>query len=141
MTMQQPQPQVRTIELPAAQYPMLTRMVSEPIFGESEEPVAWALSKPHPFIPDLNVVRMFLDRGDGNGSATVEIYSVSPNGTKGGVRHIIPLNSVRIVEEAMPIDVFVEELAAAEGPNDDGGSDEPNEVTAAPEEPTVQPVT
>lgn len=121
-------------ELPEPGFPMLTRMVSNPIFpsGEpvgKEEPITWILGKPHPFMPGMEVMRMFVDRGG------VEIYSVSSD-RHSGTRNMIPMTQVRIIEEAMPLDVFIEELAAAEG--DDDEPDDPDEPVD-PETPEPAP--
>lgn len=127
------------VTIPAPQPPMLTRVVSEPIFNDREENLIWALGGPHPLGPDTyKVIRMFADRGG------VEIYL---SDGKNGVRNIIPRDKVRFIEEAMPLDIFAEELYAAEaaaapvGPlsvesedddEDDGEleNDEPNEAGA-----------
>ena len=112
--MTQSQGAVQTVALPAPGYPMVTRVISSSLLPDSkgkEEPVAWVVSQPHPLVSQVNIVRMFLDRGG------VEIYSVSQDG-KAGMRNLIPLSHVRLVEEAMPIDVFIEELNAAENDDD-----------------------
>lgn len=132
MTMQTPRRQAQPkIELPAPQYPILSRLVTESILENSDEPVVWVLGGAHPFVDRAKIMRMFIDRGrvtsspqgelDGNNAGVVEIYSAPEQDAVEGLRHTIPLNAVRLVEEVMPIDVFVEELAAAEGvPLDDG---------------------
>jgi len=111
------------IELPNPGFPMVTRMISNSLLpeeGQREEPITWVLSQPHPLVPNMKVVRMFVDRGG------VEVYSVPDDG-KNGMRNLIPMSWVRLVEEVMPLDVFVEELAAAEsdGGDDDDDDDEP----------------
>jgi hypothetical protein len=131
--MTQPQGSVQTVALPAPGYPMVTRVVSSALFPDSkgkEDPVAWVVSQSHPLVPQVNVVRMFLDRGG------VEVYSVSHDG-KAGMRNLIPISHVRLVEEAMPIDVFVEELNAAEN---DGDEPEPEE-TAQEQKPQAAVIT
>jgi hypothetical protein len=60
---------------------------------------------------------MFVDRGG------VEVYAVSSDG-KNGMRNLIPMSWVRLVEEVMPLEVFVEELAAAESEPDDDDDDD-----------------
>ena len=110
--------QTKTVELPAPGYPMLTRMISNALFSEKGKEEVWVVGGPHPLVPDLKVIRMFNDHGG------VEIYSVTADG-KAGTRNFVPMHWVRLTEEAMPIDVFVEELAAAE--NDGGDDDEPEE--------------
>jgi len=123
-------PIIKTVELPEPGFPMLTRMISNPLFPDQpphrEEPVTWIVGNPHPLVPDMKVMRMFVDRGG------VEVYSVSSDG-RSGTRNLIPMSNIRIIEEAMPLDVFIEELAAAEGDDDD--EPEPEE----PEQPNGQP--
>jgi hypothetical protein len=112
----------KVIELPAPQFPMLTRVVSSPIFSDREQAITWGIGAPHPLVPDTyKVIRMFVDRGG------VEVYSVSADG-KNGMRNLIPMERVRFIEEAMPLDVFVEELDAAESAGDDDDDDEPEET-------------
>lgn len=126
---QQPAQPVHTIQLPAPGYPMVTRMISDPLFppdataaDKTEQPITWTVSHPHPLVPSMKLVRMFIE------SNGVAVYSVSDDGMT-GMRNLIPLDRTRLVEEAMPLPVFVEELADAEeaaGPiddNDDGDGD------------------
>lgn len=151
MTMQQPggHSVTKTVDLPAPGYPMVTRMISDSLFSEArqqwvqpppgapagtpmhlmppkDDPVTWTVSQAHPLIPNLKVVRMFLDRGG------VEVYSVTDDG-KTGMRNLVPMSRVRLVEEFMPLEVFVEEMAAAET-DDDPGSEEPRDP-----EPALEP--
>jgi hypothetical protein len=108
---------VQTVELPPPGFPMLTRMISDRLFppdaksqGEPQgepEPVTWIVGQAHPLVPDMRVMRMFIDQ------SVVEVYSVSSDG-KAGIRNRVPMHSIRLTEEAMPLDVFVEELIAAE---------------------------
>lgn len=129
---------IKTVSLPEPNFPMVTRMVSHSLFPSEttgqETPVTWAISLGHPLVPKMRVVRMFiLEDGD------VEIYSLSDDGSN-GMRNRVPKNRIRLVEEGMPLEVFVEELAAAEaesGGNDD--DDEPDEPEAE-EEPELPPV-
>jgi hypothetical protein len=106
--------QTRAVELPSPGYPMVTRVISHVLFPENgrEDPVTWIVTQPHPLVPAMRVVRMFTDHGG------VEIYSVSADGAN-GMRNLIPLTQIRLIEEAMPLDVFIEELAAAEDDDDD----------------------
>ena len=126
-----PMQQIKTIELPAPGYPMLTRMISSALFADEKgKEVVWVVGGPLPLVTYLKVIRMFNDHGG------VEIYSVTADG-KAGTRNFVPMHWVRMTEEAMPIDVFVEELQAAE--SDGADDDEPED----PEEPVVtngQPV-
>jgi hypothetical protein len=115
--------QMKSVELPEPGYPMLTRMVSHALFAENgkENPVTWVVTKPHPLVPEMRVVRMFVDRGG------VEIYSVSADGAN-GMRNLIPMTQIRLIEEAMPLDVFIDELAAAED-DEDEDADDPDDAT------------
>jgi hypothetical protein len=137
----------QTVKLPEPSYPLLTRMISDALFPETKpqtvacphckqnitiasvnkpldqvEPITWIVGQDHPLMPGMKVVRMFVDH-DG-----VEVYSVSSDG-KAGVRNLVPVDSVRLTEEAMPPDIFVEELSAAE---DDGPDPEPEPEPAPP---------
>jgi hypothetical protein len=93
-----------------------------------EEPIVWTVGSPHPLIPSVNVMRMF--RGDLDG---VEVYSVSADG-KDGIRDLVPSGTIRLVQEAMPIDVFVEMVTEAElgdEPDDPEPDPEPAPVPVA----------
>jgi len=125
---------VQRIELPKAGYPMLTRMVSDQLFppdvpGAKEEPITWAIGNPHPLVPELKVVRMFVVGGG------VRIYSATADG-RGGMRNFVPMARVRLTEEAMPLDVFVDELEADE---DDNESVDPEPEPPAPQPANGQP--
>lgn len=150
----------KTIELAPPGAIVLTRMVSDPLFPETkpqvmacphckqnlslplptqgkEEPITWVISKQHPLLPDMKVIRMFLDH-DG-----VEVYSVSADG-RSGMRNMVPMAKIRLTEEAMALDVFAEELAAAEDddedpePGDPGDPGDPGENGEPP--PALVPV-
>lgn len=119
------------IQLPEPSYPMLTRMISQPLLSEGErgDPVVWIMGDAHPLVPDMHVVRMFVVE---NG---VEVYSVAADPRKGGTRNLIPMARIRLIEEAMPVSVFVEELATAEaggGDLDDDEGDDEDDVPPAP---------
>jgi hypothetical protein len=152
MTM--PTTAVQTVKLPDPGFPMLTRMISDPLFPEmkpqvmgcphckqsisipvpsdKEEPITWIVGKNHPLVPNMNVMRMFVDRGG------VEVYSVASDG-KAGMRNLVPMDSVRLIEEAMPLDVFVEEMTAAEdeGDDPDPGDPEPGDPDPNPAPPPI----
>jgi hypothetical protein len=148
------QPMPMRMQLPAPGFPMVTRVVSSPLFppdppsvnladylrpellraltrveGERlqqaltaasatqrEEPVTWVVAQSHPFVPTMKIVRMFIAE-DG-----VSVYSCAEGGAE-GMRNLIPMHTVRFVEEGMPIDIFVDELNLAE----QDGPDEPTE--------------
>lgn len=129
--------------LPEPEYPMITLMISDSVFPrkpdpktmacphckgtiavpvpetksdkkEEPEPIFWLVSKPHPFVPDMKIVRMFKIRD------IVNVYSVS-NDEKVGMRDRVPMQSVRLLEDGMPFDVFIEEMEDDEeyDPDDD----------------------
>lgn len=98
------------------------------------DPVTWIVSKEHPFVPGMKIIRMFV--GDGG----VEVYS---HDDKIGMRTLIPMSMVRLAQEAMPLDMLADEILAAEDDDDDDDDDEPDpdqtETSSAPthEPPTV----
>jgi len=116
-------------------------MISDPLFppdanaqDKSEQPVTWVVSHVHPLVPSMKIVRMFID---GTGIA---IYSVSDDGIT-GMRNLVPMDRTRLVEEAMPMEVFVEEIADAEeaaGPMGDDNDDEDD--APSPPRPELQRV-
>lgn len=140
----------QTITLPAPRYPLVSRLVTSPIFGDPTnpdgtpalnpdgskkraEPIVWALSKPNPLTEAATIVRMFVvEEG-------IEIYSIAQNGGP-GIRNTIPFAMVRIVEEVMPPEVFAAVLGAAsdadaeDDPDDDDepDDDEPEGLPPAP---------
>lgn len=128
-----------TTKLPDPGFPMLTRMITEGLFTEKGTPatanapatptvqpkdqsLTWVVSEPHPLLPDCKVVRMFVTE-DG-----VMVYAWPSDG-KAGMRNLIPNSRIRMVEEVMPPEVFIEELAAAESDDepDDPTDDEPED--------------
>lgn len=113
---------------PNPECPMITRVISNSLLpdDQGDKPITWVLGAPHPLVPDTTVVRMFVDRGG------VEIYS-KPNDNKVGMRNLIPMSWIRLIEEAMPIHVFVEELAAAEADDDDDGDGDSDPAEPSPE--------
>ena len=147
MTMPAPTPpvQFQTIELPAPTpgTPMLMRMISDPLFppeaGAKDEPLTWVVSLAHPLVPDMKVIRMFVE------DVGIAVYSVDG---KIGMRNLIPMERTRLVEEAMPLEVFADELyraeveTAAEAASADNDDDDPAEAApqnAPPQEPQAVP--
>jgi len=140
MTM--PAPNMRIVQLPPPQYPLITRVLSSPVYPEDgSAPIAWLLSRAHPRLPDQKVIRLIL------GGAGIEVYSVAANPNPDPekespcVRTTIPMRSVLIIEEAMPLDVFIEELSAAESDDGSDGFDDESD-DELPEQPpaNVAPV-
>lgn len=162
-----PVPTTEQPVLPEPAYPWITLMISNSVFPrkpdpktmacphckgsiavpdvskdkkEEPEPIFWLLSKPHPFVPDMKIVRMFRVRD------VVNVYSVSSD-EKVGMRDRVPMQSVRLLEDGMPFDVFVEEMEDDEdyNPADDRlvmiETEEPEEPDPAaqtqPSAPTV----
>lgn len=113
----------KTYNLPPMGYPAVTRVVSlSPLDELKANEVTWTLNQDHPIIKGMRIVRMF------DGDAGVEVYSVGGDGTP--MRNRIPSMMIKLVEEAMPIEVFIEEMARAESDDgdDDDGDDEDDEV-------------
>jgi len=125
------------LELPKPRYPMVTRVVSElptPVEGVvTTGPITWMIKAKHPFMVDLMVVRMFVDE------LGVEIYSIPEDG-KNGVRHTIPMEKIRCIEEVMPAATFLDEIEMAQE-DDEDEDDGPEIVDQAPEEESNQPAT
>jgi len=88
------------------------------------EPITWIVSQAHPLVSGMKIVRMFIGEGG------VEVYS---HDGKIGMRNLVPMISVRLTQEAMPLDIFEEELIAAESDEDD--DDDPDEPEFEPEQP------
>lgn len=125
-----------TISLPPpkANAPLLTRMMSDPLLG-GEQPIPWVVGAQHPLAPEgWQIRRMFIEL-DG-----VEVYAVSPDG-KHGTRTSIPIARVRLIEEAMSRDVFIDQLEAAETGDDDDDDLEPEPEEPSAPSPNGQPVT
>lgn len=115
-------PHTQSVVLPAPNpnCPVLTRMITHALLpeGGQEGPVTWVITRSHPLEPTLRVVRMFIDRGG------VDVYSVAEGGVQ-GIRNLIPMSQIRLIEEAMPLNIFVDELAIAEeGGGDDDDDDD-----------------
>lgn len=142
--MTQPAPNNRRIiELPPLKYPVVTRVVSDPLFPADQghgvspspgvEPVVWLLGANHPF-SGAKIVRIHFD------DLAVEIYAVSGGGVP--TRNVIPMSRVRLLEEEMPVETFIEEMAAADDdtdPDDDEpDDDDDNEPSDSPDEPAIE---
>ena len=105
---------------PAPGMPIVSRLASEGV-DKKDQSLIWALAGVHPLAKDFKIVRMFMVSDPDR----VEIYSVSSD-AKTGMRDCIPWARILIVGEAMPsLNIFVEELAAAEGGDEDPDDDEP----------------
>jgi hypothetical protein len=116
------------IELPGPneRRPVLTRVVSSSPFHEDPREVTWMLTKAHPFVDTMRIVRMFI------GDDCIDIYSADD---KGGMHNLLPMHTVRLVESAMPFGVLMDELDQAEADDPDDPDGDPED-----EEPPLQPV-
>lgn len=104
--------------LPEISYPRIIAMFTDnlvPAPGAQDSIVDWRVGADHPYVPQMKVVAMFADGG------VVEIYSLSS--TQSGMRDLVPMQRVRLIQEVMPLPIFAEELAASELGDDDGGDD------------------
>jgi len=117
------QQQTLQLPLPNPNAPMVTRVITSGLFPEpipkgsrgellippgfprAEEPLTWVVGQKHPLDENIQIVRMF------RAEEGVEVYCV---GYDNGIRCFLPLHQVRFVEEGMPIDLFIDELALAE---------------------------
>jgi len=116
------------LALPEPGYPLLVNLFTDNLVppkdeagaskahAPKEEVVHWALTQAHPFIPGMTIMRMFVL------TSTVEVYSRANDGTC--MRDTIPMARVRLAQEGMPPQVFVEEITAAEGGGDDDDDDD-----------------
>lgn len=144
MTMQTHVP----MRLPEPSYPMVTRVISNPLYpaeetqtvgcphckqavsvtrpANKEEPITWVVSKAHPLIAGMKVMRMFVDEDSGD----IKIFSVSDD-SKVGMVNEVPSGQVRLIEKAMPLEVFVEELNFEEGEGEGGDAKTDGETPTA----------
>lgn len=111
------------VDLPPPGFPMVLIVITDNIAetGGGKSTIHWMVSKPHPFVPNMLVARMFAD------STGVEIYSSPSDGKGSCMRDVIQMSRVRLVQEVMPPDVFIEEIADAESEDDEepAGDDGP----------------
>jgi len=150
MTMPVP---IKTVALPEPGYPMLTRMITDALFPETQEqvvgcphckgsitvsknagkedPLVWIVGQTHPIAPNRTVMRMFI------GTVGVEVYSVSSDGK--ATRNLVPMDSVRLTEEEMPMEVFIEEMTDAELDDEDEPDPDPEPAPAPGSLPQPQP--
>lgn len=97
-------PVTGSVMLPEPGYPMLTRMLSNALFPDmTSGSCSWIFNEPHPLVSEMKVVRMFVVDGG------VHVYSAPSNGIC--TRSFVPMGWIKLIEEVMPLDVFVEQLA------------------------------
>ena len=97
---------------------------------EEPKPIFWMLSKPHPLVPALQIVRMRVRNG------VVYIFAVSGDGQTCIIDQI-PQSATRLVEKGMRFEVFREELEVADAWPDD--SEDPDDEPDDPAEPEPAP--
>jgi len=126
-----PKEETKTAGCPHCQKPIVIPVEKEGV----ARPLNWIVGVAHPIIPDMLIIRMFrVDDG-------IEVYSVKKDNT-GGMRHVIPERSVLLVEEAMPLDVFANELQMSEDDAAlDDGEDEEDEEEETFDPPATTPQT
>lgn len=86
----------------------ITLPVPDKTDKDDPRPVFWLLSKPHPFVPNITIRRMHVEDG------VVSIFSTSDD-RQTCIIDEIPIESVRLIEKGMRYEVFVEELEDADG--------------------------
>lgn len=132
MTMPMPAALDPTDELP--EDPRIMMMATDGLDDTTGTAVTWRIGGAHPFADGMNVVAIYLD------GPVVEVYSAA-NNLKRGMRDLVPLHRVRLINETMSFDVFNEELRLSElGPppennddDDDPEDDEDPEPEPAPD--------
>ena len=113
------QPKIFRLPAPNPNAPLLKRVVTSPPFSDQTREIIWEIGEDHPLAPGWKIVRMFIDHSG------VEIYSLPPEGGKGHyTRNMVPMTLVKLTEEVMSVEVFVEELTDAEEDDDDDDDDD-----------------
>jgi len=117
------------LELPPMEYPRIKVMVTEHP-NRSTERLRWIVGETHPLLGDSKIVAIYANED------FVEVYSLTA-GFKSGIRDIIQIDHVRLLQEVMPAGIWRDELERAElgspddGPDDPGDSPDPSETQAA----------
>jgi len=126
-----PAPKSGEIQVPPIQFPLCTRVWAASPWTDPKakisagEPVLWAIDQAHPFVASFKVVRMYVVPG-----SSVDVFS-SDGGTT-GLRHTLPWHLISLIEEAMPAEIFVEEMVAAETEEDDEDEEEDEDEVVEP---------
>lgn len=122
-----------TDELPEMSYPRIMMMATDGLKNAAGESVTWGVGDDHPLATGMRVVAIYIN------GPVVEIYSMASS-SKNGMRDLVPLHRVRLINETMPLDVFGEELARSEmGVDDDDDDDEPEPEPEPEPDPTSPP--
>ena len=112
----------QVVELPDPAYPMVTRVVTDALMGGNGI-WEWAIARAHPSEKELKVMRIFLTEEG------IDVYAITTDG-KGCARYSIPDRFVRMIEEAMPLDMWADEMANAEEDKDGVDPEEPEDKGA-----------
>lgn len=106
--------------LPEPKPPVVVKFVSRSIFSNEGKEITWVFGQPHPITKGALITRMFMSE-DGS----MRVFSVPAPGVQGDCTiDTIPADQVKIVQEIMSMEVFLDELAAAEGYDDDEDEEE-----------------
>ena len=134
----------QTIELPEPNGTTVMRAITNRILDEGKGGLAWAVGSANPLVKDMKIIRMYSsapeapEDEDGKPTAQIDtrrelrVYSLSTNKI---IRHIIPPDQIRLIEEALTLEAFLEEIDAEEGIEED---EEPEEGGPSPGEPSPQ---
>lgn len=116
--------QQKSFQLPPANpnFPLLTRVITSPLLPDhGREPLVWALGAANPLdSSETTIRRMFIQ----DGGVLVYFTGMGPQGGAVCATNFIPMHSVRLVEETMSPEVFVEDMAVSESRGDDEGDDD-----------------
>lgn len=118
-------------KLPPPTYPMVTLVISDnlaPVSGQPET-TRWAVGSEHPHVPGAKVVRMFIGTDAGGGIEIFSYLDAVEGGDAVGMRDFVPMGRIRFVQEAMPLEVFADELEAAESDGTEPEEEEPQQTT------------
>lgn len=112
----------KTIELPEPDGTFVVRAVTNRIVDEGKGPLVWAVGRSNPLASDMKIVRMYASDGE------LRAYSVSE---KMILRHVVPFDQVRVVEEGLTLPVFLEAIEEEESEDDDDDDPEGEDLEDA----------
>ena len=135
--------QAQNIDLPEPNGTFVVRALTNRVSDDGKGPLVWVTGKANPLVADMKIVRMYgsppeAPEIDGDAVAVpvdnrreLRVYSVSSTKI---IRHIIHPDQVRLIEERLTLEAFLEEIDAEEGIEDDDpeGSAEPTADTQPP---------
>ena len=100
------------------EYPRIKVMVTEHP-NNANDRLRWIVGETHPLLGDSKIVAIYANED------FVEVYSLTA-GFKSGIRDIIQIDHVRLLQEVMPAGIWRDELERAELGSPDDGSDDPD---------------